>query len=152
MGAGTRTPGVRQAGGRLGVSSLPNSGSEIAEEWLARAGWRYTTGLRVLSETGDTKEAVRDFASSVELALKAVYIKLGTTFPRTHSVWELVEGCPERSVEDVLGGYSERFLKEFSRNYLAPYVRARPVPADDIEQCRRFSDRVLGWAAGVVKS
>lgn len=134
------------------MSSLPNTGREIAEEWLARAQWRYTTGLRVLRETGDTKEAVRDLASAAELALKAVYIKLGAVFPRTQSVWELVGECPERSVEDVIGGYSERFLKEFSRNYLAPYVRARPVPAGDIEQCRRFSDRILGWAAGVINS
>ena len=134
------------------MSSLPNSSSEVAEEWLARAEWRRTTGLRVLRELGDTKEAVRDFASAAELALKAVYIKLGTVFPRTHSVWELVEECPERSVEDALAGYSERFLKEFSRNYLAPYVRARPVPADDIERCRRFSDRILGWAASVVNT
>ena len=134
------------------MSSLPNSSREVAEEWLALAGWRYTTGLRVLRETGDTKEAVRDFASGAELALKAVYIRYGTIFPTTHSAWELVRDCPERSVEDVLEGYSERFLKEFSRNYLAPYVRARPVPADDIEQCRHFSERMLGWAAGVVKS
>ena len=132
------------------MSSLPNSGSEIAEEWLARAEWRHTTGLRVLTETGDTKEAVGDFASAAELALKSVYIRLGTVFPQTHSVWELVEECPERSVEDALEGYSERFVKEFSRNYLAPYVRARPVPPEDIEQCRRFSDRLLGWAAGVI--
>ena len=132
------------------MSSLPNSSREIAEEWLARAEWRRTTGQRALTETGDTKEAVRDFASAAELALKAVFIELGTVFPPTHSVWELVEECPERSVEDVLAGYSERFLKEFSRNHLAPYVRARPVPADDIEQCRRFSDRILGWAAGVI--
>ena len=132
------------------MSSLPNSGREIAEEWLARAEWRHSTGLRVLDETGDTKEAVRDFASAAELALKAVYIKLGTPFPRTHSVWELMEECPDESVRDVLEGYSERFAKEFSRNYLAPYVRARPVPAEDIEECRRFSRRMIRWAAGVV--
>lgn len=132
------------------MSSLPNSGREIAEEWLARAEWRHSTGLRVLDETGDTKEAVRDFASAAELALKAVYIKLGTPFPRTRSVWELMEECPDESVQDVLEGYSERFVKEFSRNYLAPYVRARPVPAEDIEECRRFSRRMIRWAAGVV--
>lgn len=134
------------------MSSLPNDGRLIAEEWLARARWRHTTGLRVLEETRDTKEAVRDFASAAELALKAVYIRLGMLFPRTHSVWELVEECPERSVVDVLEGYSERFVKEFSRNYLAPYVRARPVPPEDVEQCRRFSARMLRWAAGVINS
>ena len=134
------------------MSSLPNSSREIAEEWLARAEWRLTTGRRVLSETGDTKEAVRDFASAAELALKAVYIRLGALFPRTHSVWELVQECPERSVVDVLAGSSERFVKEFSRNCLAPYVRARPVPPEDVEHCRRFSERILGWAAGVIKA
>ena len=49
-------------------------------------------------------------------------------------------------------GYSERFVKEFSRNYLAPYVRARPVPPEDVEQCRRFSGRMLRWAEGVINS
>ena len=132
------------------MSSLPNSNAQVAEEWLARARWRHTTASRVMSETGDTKEAVRDFASAAELALKAVYIKLGSAFPRTHSIWELVAECPDQSVQDVLSAYSERFVKEFSRNYLAPYVRARPVPPDDIKECRRFSERILGWAGGVI--
>ena len=132
------------------MSKLPNSNRQIAEEWLRRAAWRYTTGVRAVAETGDTKEAVRDFASAAELALKAVYIKLGSLFPRTHNVSELVEECPDRTVLRVLEGYSEQFVKDFSRNYLAPYLRARPVPPADVEECRRFSERILGWAEGVI--
>ena len=132
------------------MSSLPNSNREVAEEWLRRAAWRHSTGVRAVAETGDTKEAVRDFASAAELALKAVYIKLGSLFPRSHNVSELVEECPDRTVLRVLEGYSEQFVKDFSRNYLAPYLRARPVPPADVKECRRFSERILGWAEGVI--
>ena len=132
------------------MSSLPNSNREVAEEWLRRAAWRHTTGVRAVAETGDTKEAVRDFASAAELALKAVYIKLGSLFPRSHNVSELVEECPDRTVLRVLEGYSEQFVKDFSRNYLAPYLRARPVHPADVEECRRFSERIMGWAEGAI--
>ena len=132
------------------MSSLPNSNGRIAEEWLGRAAWRHATGVRVLDETGDTKEAVRDFASAAEPALKAVYIKLGSLFPRTHDVWELVEECPEPTARRAVAGYPEQFVKDFSRNYLAPYVRARPVPEAEVEECRRFSEQILGWAEGVI--
>ena len=134
------------------MSSLPHNGDEVAEEWLARAEWRHITGLRALQETGDTKEAVKDFASAAELAIKAVYIRHGTPFSRTHSVWELARECPDRTVDDVLKGYSVRWVREFSRHYLAPYVRARPVPAKDTEQCRRFCEHILAWAAGIIRT
>lgn len=134
------------------MSRLPNDGHEVAEEWLARAEWRHITGVRVLKETGDTKEAVRDFASAAELAIKAVYIRHGTPFTRTHSVEKLVQECPDRTVDDALEGYSERFVREFSRHYLAPYVQARPVPPKDTERCQDFSDRILVWAAGIIRA
>ena len=86
------------------MSKLPNSNREVAEEWLRRAAWRHTTGVRALAETGDTTDAVRDFASAAELAPKAVYIKLGSLFPRTHNVSELVEEYPDR------------YLRPMSRN------------------------------------
>lgn len=132
------------------MSSLPNSNTLIAEEWLNRAAWRHTTGKRALDETGDTKEAVRDFASAAELALKAVYIRFGHTFPRTHNISDLVDGCPEPTVRQAIQDYPEEFVKGFSRNYIAPYVRARPVPEADIEECRRFSALILAWAEGVI--
>jgi HEPN domain-containing protein len=132
------------------MSSLPNSNREVAEEWLRRAAWRHSTGVRAVAETGDTTEAVRDLASAAELALKAVYIKLGSLFPRSHNVSALVEECPDRTVLRVLEGYSEQFVKDFSRNYLAPYLRARPVPPADVEECRRFSERIMGWAEGAI--
>ncbi len=132
------------------MSSLPNNNLWIAREWLERAAWRHTTGVRVLGEMGDTKEAVRNFASAAELALKAVYIKSGSLFPRTHNVGDLVEGCPETTVSQVVEDYPEEFVKEFSRNYLAPYVRARPIPEVEVEECRLFSERILRWAEGVV--
>ena len=132
------------------MSNLPNSNREVADEWLRRAAWRHSTGVRAVAETGDTTDAVRDFASAAELALKAVYIKLGSLFPRTHNVSELVEECPDRTVLRVLEGYSEQFVKDFSRNYLAPYLRARPVPPADVEECRRFSERIMGWAEGAI--
>lgn len=134
------------------MSSLPNNSHEVAEEWLARAQWRHVTGVRGLKETGDTKEAVRDFASAAELAIKSVYIGHGTPFPRTYSVWELARECPDRTVDGVLEGYSERWVRGFSRHYLAPYVRARPVPSEDTEECRRFSERILAWAAGIIRT
>ena len=132
------------------MSSLPNSNPQIAEEWLNRAAWRHATGARVLEETGDTKEAVRDFASAAELALKSVYIKAGALFPRTHNVSELVEECPIPSAKDAVEGYPDQFVKDFSRDCLAPYVRARPVPEAEVEECRRFSERILEWAEGVI--
>lgn len=116
---------------------------------MSRAKWRYTTGARALDEIGDTKEAVRDFASAAELALKAVYIRLGRSFPRTHDVSRLVEGCPDQTARSAIDEYSERFVKEFSRNYRAPYVLARPVPLAAVEDCRRFSLKILEWAENV---
>ena len=65
-------------------------------------------------------------------------------------MWELVEGCPDRAVLEVLEGYSERFVKDFSHNYLAPYLQARPVPIEKVEECRRFSECILGWAESVI--
>ena len=144
---------VFDKGPRLPVMTAPAGiNHEVAEEWLRRAAWRHATALRGLGETGDTKEAVRDFASAAELALKAVFIELGCVFPRTHRVGELIDKCPERTAISLLRGYSERFVKQFSRNYRAPCLRVRPVPSEDVEQCRRFAGSVLSWAEGVIRT
>lgn len=140
---GARLPGMRAPAG---------INHEVAEEWLRRAAWRHATAPRCLGETGDTKEVVRGFASAAELALKAVFIELGCVFPRTHRVKKLIDRCPERTAASLLSGYSELFVKEFSRNYRAPCLRARPVPPGDVEQCRSFANRVLSWAGGIIRT
>ena len=99
---------------------------------------------------GGHQGGLRDFASAAELALKSVYIKAGSLFPRTYNVSELVEECPVPSAKDGVEGYPDEFVKDFSRNCLAPYIRARPVPEAEVEECRRFSERILEWAEGVI--
>ena len=133
------------------MSNLPATNGEAAQEWIRRAAWRYGTGVRVLEETVDTKEAVRDFASAAELAIKAVYIKHEMFHPRTHSVGKLLQGCPDPTVWQALEGYSEGFVKAFSQHYLAPYVLAQPVPLEDVERCRSFAERIVEWAEGVIR-
>lgn len=133
------------------MSNLPATNGEVAQEWVGRAAWRYDTGIRVLRETGDTKEAVRDFASAAEVAVRAVYIKHEMFYPRTHNVGELLQGCPDPTVQRVLMGYSEQFVKDFSDHYLAPYIRVRPVPLEDVKECRLFAEQIVGWAEGVIK-
>ena len=41
-------------------------------------------------------------------------------------------------------------IDQFSINYLAPYVRERPVPDNEFEACRGFAEQVLTWATAAV--
>ena len=134
------------------MSALANTNGELALEWLDLALWRYRTGIEVLKQRGNTKEAVRNFASAAETALKAVYIWYESYYPRVHDIGELVQGCPDRGVEAAVEGYSEGFVRDFSKNYLAPYVLVRPVPLEKVEECRKFAEKIVEWAEGVVKT
>ena len=134
------------------VSALPNTNGALALEWLDLALWRCRTGIEVLSQMRNTKEAVRNFASAAETALKAVYIWHGSYYPRVHDIGELVEGCPDRTVLAAVDGYSEGFVRDFSKNYLAPYVLVKPVPLDKVEECRRFAEKIVSWAEGIIRS
>ena len=134
------------------MSALANTNGALALEWLDLALWRYRTGIEVLSQMGNTKEAVKNFASAAETALKAVYIWHESYYPRVHDIGELVEGCPDRTVSDAVEGYSEEFVRDFSKNYLVPYVLVKPVPLDRVEECRRFAEKIVSWAEGVVKT
>ena len=131
------------------MSALADTNGEAALEWLERAARRCRYGVRSLEE-GDTKEAVRNFASAAETALKAVYIWYESYYPRVHDVGELVRGCPDRGVEAAVEGYSEGFVRDFSKNYLAPYVLVRPVPLEKVEECRMFAKKIVKWAEEVV--
>ena len=133
------------------MSALANTNGELALEWLELALWRYRTGIEVLKQRGNTKEAVRNFASA-ETALKAVYIRYESYYPRVHDIGELVRGCPDRGASAAVEGYSEGFVRDFSKNYLAPYVLVRPVPLDKVEECRKFAQKIVRWAEGVVKA
>ena len=127
------------------MSSLPNSNREVAEEWLRRAAWRHSTGVRAVAETGDTTEAVRDLASAAELALKAVYIKLGSLFPRSHNVSELVEECPDRTVLRGAGG----ILGAVRQGLLSKLLGTVPTgPAGTSGRCRGMST-LLGTHHGM---
>ena len=134
------------------MSALANTNGELALEWLDLALWRYRTGIEVLKQRGNTKEAVRNFASAAETALKAVYISYESYYPRVHDIGELVRGCPDRGVLEAVEGYSEGFVRDFSKNYLAPYVLVRPVPLDRVEECRKFAQKIVKWAEGVVEA
>ena len=76
------------------MSALANTNGEVALEWIERASRRCRYGVMSLEE-GDTKEAVRNFASAAETALKAVYIWYESYYPRVHDIGELVRGCPD---------------------------------------------------------
>ncbi len=134
------------------MSALANTNGELALEWLDLALWRYRTGIEVLKQRGNTKEAVRNFASAAETALKAVYVMHESYYPRVHDIGELVRGCPDRGVLEAVEGYSEGFVRDFSKNYLAPYVLVRPVPLDRVEECRKFAQKIVKWAEGVVEA
>ena len=134
------------------MSSLPHTNGEAAREWIELALWRYDIGIEVLKKRGDTKEAVRNFSSATETALKAVYIKHETIYPRTHEIGELIQGCPDPTVQEVTAGYSEEFVKYFSKNYLAPYVQAKPIALERVEECRKFAERIIKWAEGIIKT
>lgn len=133
------------------MSALANTNGEAALEWIERASRRCRYGVLSLEE-GDSKEAVRNFASAAETALKAVYIRHESYYPRVHDIGELVRGCPDRGVLEAVEGYSEGFVRDFSKNYLAPYVLVRPVPLDKVEECRQFAEKIVKWAEGVVEA
>ncbi len=132
------------------MSALANTNGEAALEWMERAARRCRYGVMSLEE-GDTKEAVRNFASAAETALKAVYISYESYYPRFHDIGELVQGCPDRGVSAAVEGYSEGFVRDFSKNYLAPYVLVRPVPLDKVEERRKFAEKIIKWAEEVVR-
>ena len=132
------------------MSSLPHTNGEAAREWVQRAALRYDIGVMILREVGDIKEAVKAFTSAAELALKAVYIEQEEPYPRTHDIGYLVQACPDQTVQQVLKGYSENFVKQFTRNYLAPYVQAKPMPMENAEECRKFAERIIKWAEFVI--
>ena len=131
------------------MSDLPNTNDAVASEWVRRAKLVYDRGPRALG-AGDSKLAVKDYATAAELALNAVYIKHGKHYLRTHNIGDLVQQCPDPTVRDAVEGYPGQFIRLFSQNCLAPYVRAHPVPEEEVEQCREFSRRIVGWAAGAV--
>ena len=133
------------------MSALANTNGEAALEWLERAARRCRFAAVSLEE-GDTKEAVRNFASAAETVLKAVYIWYESYCPRVHDIGELVDGCPDRTVLAAVDGYSEGFVRDFSKNYLAPYVLVKPVPLDKVEECRRFAEKIVSWAEGIIRS
>ena len=131
------------------MSNLPATNGEVAKEWIEHARTYYDLAISSLGRSGN-KVAVKSLVSAVEIALKSVYIKHEVYFPRTHSIPQLLKDCPELTVEQLLAGYSRDFVEGFSANYLAPYLREEPVPADEVEACRVFAEQVIGWAAGVV--
>lgn len=131
------------------MSDLPRTNGKVAREWIehARAYYSMATGAQGI---GGNKVAVRSLVSAAEMALKAVYISHETYFPRTHSTGELIEGCPDRSVHQLLAGYPAEFVEEFSMNYLAPYIREEPVADDEFEACRAFTQQMIVWATAAV--
>ena len=92
---------------------------------------------------GGGKVAVRSLVSAAEMALKAVYISHETYFPRTHDTTELIDGCPDRSIDQLRADYSAEFIEEFSAGYLAPYILDQPVQADEFETSREFTEQII---------
>lgn len=134
------------------MSDLPDTNGEVAREWIEHARTYYDMAIGARGSAG-SKVAVRSLVSAAEMAIKAVYIGHETYFPRTHDTKELIDGCPDRSIVHLLDSYPAEFIGEFSINYLAPYVRDRPVPDDEFEACRSFTERILLWAtAAVIRS
>ena len=133
------------------MSRLPDTNGEVAREWIEHARTYYTMAIGARGRAGN-KVAARALVSSAEMAIKAVHIFRERYFPRTHDIKELINGCPERSIERLVGGHPDGFVESFSTNYLAPYLRDRPVPEDEFEACRRFAEQILAWATDVVRS
>lgn len=131
------------------MSSLPATNGEVAQEWVRRARLYHDQGVHA-REMGDTKVAVKHFTTAAEMALKAVYIKHETWFPRTHSTPELIAGCPDPTARRLLVGYSTEFVARFSDNYLAVYLRDEPVPPDEVEACRVLAQLAVQWATEVI--
>ena len=131
------------------MSNLPDTNGEVAVEWVEHAQTYYKLAISARGKSGD-KVTVKSFVSAAEMALKAVYIKHEVYFPRTHSTRELIAKCPDPSVGQLLVGYSADFVEDFSANYLAPYIRGRPIPSDVVEACRVFAERIVEWARRVV--
>lgn len=70
--------------------------------------------------------------------------------PRTHDTTELLDGCPDRSIERLRADYSTEFIEEFSAGYLAPYILDQPVQADEFENSREFTEQIIAWATAAV--
>ena len=131
------------------MSDLPDTNGEVARERIQHARTYHSMAIGAQGMAGN-KVAVRSLVSAAEMAVKAVYIRHETYFPRTHDTKELIDGCPDRSIDLLLRGYPTEFIEEFSINYLAPYVRDRPVPDNEFETCRRFAEQILTWATAAV--
>jgi len=133
------------------VSDLPDTNGEVAREWIQHARTYYSMAIGAQGMAGN-KVAVRSLVSAAVMAIKAVYIGHETYFPRTHDTKELIDGCPDRSIYLLLDGYPTEFIEEFSLNYLAPYIRERPVPDNEFATCRGFAEQVLSWASAAVET
>lgn len=131
------------------MSALPQTNGEVAREWIEHAQTYYAMATSAQG-MGGNKVAVRSLVSAAEMALKAVYISHETYFPRTHSTGELIEGCPDRSIQQLLAGYPAEFVEDFSTNYLEPYIRDEPVPAHEFEACHGFTEQIITWATTAV--
>ena len=131
------------------MSDLPDTNGEVARDWIQHARTHYSMAIGAQGMVGN-KVAVSSLVSAAEMAIKAVYIGHETYFPRTHDTKELIDGCPDRSIDHLLGGYPTEFIEEFSMYYVAPYVRERPVPDNEFETCRGFAEQILTWAATAV--
>ena len=70
--------------------------------------------------------------------------------PRTHDTTELLDGCPDRSIDQLRSDYSTEFIEEFSAGYLAPYILDQPVQADEFENSREFTEQIIAWATAAV--
>ena len=137
------------------MSTLPDSNGDVARSMLgrARAAHRAASLAADSEDTADLELACRNFVHAAELALKAVYVKHGRAFRRTHDIYRLYERCPDPSLNTASGQYTERELTDFADWYFAPYALDvdEPVNAADVEMCRRISTSILQRALAVIE-
>ena len=131
------------------MSDLPATNREVALEWIEHAR-AYREIVAHAQGRGGNKVAVQALVSAAEMALKAVYISHETYFPRTRDIRELIEGCPDASIGQLLRGYPGEFIDEFSINYQAPYMRGEPLPTEELDDSCDFAEQIIAWATTAV--
>lgn len=126
------------------------SNEEIMKQWLARAKSSLAKA-RAGRVTEDIlfEDICFDIQQSVEKALKALCVKKGVVFPKTHSIDHLMDLLSEKNMiipEDIR---QARLLTEYAvqTRYPGDY---EPVSESDYEEALAIAESVMSWVDSVI--
>lgn len=126
------------------------SNDEIMNQWLARAKSNLAKA-RAGRVTDDIlfEDLCFDIQQSVEKALKALCVKRGIVFPKTHSIDHLMDLLSERNVIIPENIGKARLLTEYAVQTRSP-GDYEPIREPDYREAMDIAESVMNWVAALI--